>query len=61
MHVRLSLVLLALALPVSGADPAKLVPNTLLRMPDVSSGAMTIAFRLKPGIRFTGPCQGRSC
>jgi hypothetical protein len=98
MAVRLFLVLLAFALPVSGADPAKvlrvafqnaestfdpalfqdtyssmvadnifdsmlrydylarpakLVPNTLATMPEVSSDGMTITFRLKPGIRFT--------
>ena len=98
MHVRLLLLLAALALPASGADPAKvlriafqnaestfdpalyqdtyssmvadnifdpmlrydylarpakLVPNTLQTMPDVSSDGMTITFRLKPGIRFT--------
>ena len=98
MPVRLLLILLACALPVSAADPAKvlrvafqnaestfdpalyqdtysamvadnifdsmlrydylarpakLVPNTLERMPEVSSDAMTLTFRLKPGIRFT--------
>lgn len=35
------------------ARPAKLVPNTLATMPEVSSDGMTITFRLKPGILFT--------
>ena len=35
------------------ARPAKLVPNTLESMPEVSSDGMTYTFRLRKGIHFT--------
>jgi ABC-type transport system substrate-binding protein len=35
------------------ARPARLVPNTLAAMPEVSADGLTLTFRVKPGIRFT--------
>jgi ABC-type transport system substrate-binding protein len=34
------------------ARPAKLVPNTLAAMPEISADGMTLTFRLQPGILF---------
>src|SRR6185295_13982366 len=35
------------------ARPAKLVPNTLASMPEISRDGLVLTFRVKPGIHFT--------
>lgn len=44
------------------ARPVRLVPNTLVAMPEITDGGRTYTFRLKPGIRFIadGAFKGRA-
>ena len=35
------------------ARPARLVPNTLASMPEVSADGLTLTFRIQPGIHYT--------
>src|ERR1700754_1492083 len=35
------------------ARPARLVPNTLASMPEISADGLTLTFRVAPGIHFT--------